>query len=138
MTDAAITTAPPEGFYPIEHSNPFGAHIGPIFERDAGDHAVRGFYIAEKHSNSAGIAHGGVLMTFADVVLARAVMREIKTMAVTVRMTCDFIAPAKMGAWVQGRGLVTRATKSLVFVTGELSVEVKPILSAQGMLKPLG
>jgi len=137
MTDAPEIT-PPEGFEPIEHSNPFGAHIGPIFERDEGDFASRGFYIAEKHSNSAGIAHGGVLMTFADVVLARAVIRQINAMAVTVRMTCDFIAPAKIGAWVEGRGQVTRATKSLVFVEGELCIDDKPILSAQGMFKPLG
>ena len=130
--------SPPEGFEPIVHSNPFGAHIGPIFERLDETGFCRGFFVAEKHQNSAGIAHGGVLMTFADVVLARAVMLEIDGMAVTVRMTCDFIAPAKAGVWVEGRGRVTRATKSLVFVEGELSVRNKTVLSAQGLFKPIG
>jgi uncharacterized protein (TIGR00369 family) len=87
--------APPDGFAPIIHSNPFGAHIGPIYERLEGEDFCRGFFIAEKLTNSVGIAHGGVLMTFADIVLARAVMAEIDAAAVTIRLTCDFIAPAK-------------------------------------------
>jgi len=128
---------PPAGFKPIVHSNPFGAHIGPIYEREEGDQFWRGFYVGEKHSNSASIAHGGVLMTFADVVLARAVSREINGMAVTVRMTCDFLGPARLNVWVEGTASVTRATRSLVFVEGTLSVAGKPIFAAQGLFKPI-
>mgnify|MGYP002529381984 CR=1 FL=1 len=133
----ADALAPPDGFAPIIHSNPFGAHIGPIYERLEGEDFCRGFFIAEKLTNSAGIAHGGVLMTFADIVLARAVMAEIDAAAVTIRLTCDFIAPAKRDGWVEGRARVTRATKSVVFVEGELSVAGKPNLAAQGLFKPL-
>ena len=128
---------PPEGFEPIVHSNPFGAHIGPIYEREQNGDFWRGFYIAKKHANSAHIAHGGVLMTFADIVLARAVMRETNGMAVTVRMTCDFLAPARLNAWVEGTAKVSRSTKSLVFVDGTLSVAGKPVFSAQGLFKPI-
>ena len=128
---------PPEGFVPIVHSNPFGAHIGLIYECEDDGGFRRGFYIGEKLANSARIAHGGVLMTFADVVLARAVMREIDSMAVTVRMTCDFLAPARLNAWVEGTAKVTRATKSLVFAEGTLSVAGKAIFAAQGLFKPI-
>ncbi len=129
---------PPEGFEPIVHSNPFGAHIGPIYECVEGEGFRRGFFISEKHGNSAGVAHGGVLMAFADIVLARAVMARIKGGAVTVRMTCDFIAPAKLGVWVEGAARVTHATKSLVCVEGQLSVSDRPSLAVQGLFKPLG
>ncbi len=129
--------APPAGFEPIVHSNPFGAHIGPIFERTSADGFVRGFHLAEKHTNAGGVAHGGVLMTFADIVLGRAVLPHIGGPAVTVRMITDFIAPVKLGSWVEGRAAVTHAAKTLIFVSGEISVAGKIAMTAQGTFKPI-
>jgi uncharacterized protein (TIGR00369 family) len=134
---------PPEGFVPISHTNPFGAGIGPIYEREAiyehGESGtfVRGLFVRPELSNSAGIAHGGVLMTFADIVLARGVMQQIGGMAVTVRMVSDFMAPVLVGAWLEGRADVSKVTRSLAFVSGELSVKGKVVFTAQATFKPL-
>jgi uncharacterized protein (TIGR00369 family) len=128
---------PPDGFVPISHTNPFGAGIGPIYECEKNGKFVRGLYIRPELSNSAGIAHGGVLMTFADIVLARGVMQEIGGMAVTVRMVSDFMAPVLVGAWLEGRAEVSKVTRSLVFVSGELSVKGKVVFTAQATFKPL-
>ena len=68
---------PPEGFTPIISENPFGKAVGPIYEKKTDNDWVRGFYVEEKHSNRANIAHGGVIMTFADIVLATAVFEAI-------------------------------------------------------------
>ena len=128
---------PPDGFVPISHTNPFGASIGPIYEREEHGRFVRGLYVRPELTNSAGIAHGGVLMTFADIVLARGVMQEIGRSAVTVRMVSDFMAPVLVNAWLEGRAEVSRVTRSLVFVSGELTVKGKPVFTAQGTFKPL-
>jgi uncharacterized protein (TIGR00369 family) len=129
--------SPPDGFVPISHTNPFGAGIGPVYERDEHGEVVRGLFVRPELSNSAGIAHGGVLMTFADIVLARGVMQEINGMAVTVRLVSDFIAPVLVGAWLEGRSKVSRVTRSLVFVSGELTVRGKVVFTAQATFKPL-
>jgi uncharacterized protein (TIGR00369 family) len=129
--------APPDGFAPISHTNPFGAGIGPIYEREDHGLVVRGLWVRPELANSAGIAHGGVLMTFADIVLARGVMQEIGSIAVTVRMVSDFMAPVLVGSWLEGRATVSKVTRSLAFVSGELSVKGKVVFTAQGTFKPL-
>ena len=131
------TLQPPEGYLPISHTNPFGAGIGPIFERAEEGGFVRGLYLRPELTNSAGIAHGGVLMTFADIVLTRGVMHEIGGPAVTVRLVSDFIAPVLVNSWLEGRAQVSQVTGGLVFVEGQLSVKGKTVFTAQGTFKPL-
>ena len=127
----------PEGFEPIISENPFGKAIGPIFEKKTGSNWVRGFRVEEKHTNRARVAHGGVLMTFADIVLATAVLTVAPLPFVTAQMSCQFVAPALLGAWIEGRGKVTRRTRDLVFVTCELTSGPTPVMTASGLFKLL-
>jgi acyl-coenzyme A thioesterase PaaI-like protein len=50
-------------------------------------------------------------------------------------MTTDYVAPAPMGAWVEGCADVIRATKSLVFLQGTATVEGETILRFSGVYK---
>lgn len=125
----------PVGFTPIISENPFGKAVGPIYEKTGKDGWVRGFLVGEKHTNRGGIAHGGVLMTFADIVLATAALEVADLPLVTIQMNSNFVAPARLGVWVEGRGRITRRTKDLVFVNADLSADGKPILSASGIFK---
>ncbi len=136
MTDPK-TLNPPEGFRPIISENPFGKMVGPIFEKKNRKNWVRAFRVEEKHTNRAKIAHGGALMTFADIVLATAVWEEVQAPFVTVQMDSQFVSPARVGAWVEGRATITRRTTDLVFVHGLLSASEKPVLSVSGIFKIL-
>lgn len=127
----------PEGFEAIKSENPFGQAVGPIFEKKEGKGWVRGFRVEEKHTNRAGVAHGGVLMTFADIVLSRAVLGVAPLPFVTAQMNCQFVSPALKGAWVEGRGKVTRRTRDLVFVSSELKSGPTPVLVATALFKLL-
>lgn len=131
------TPPPPEGFQPIISENPFGQAVGPIFEKKEKDAWVRGFRIEEKHTNRAKIAHGGALMTFADIILATAVWEELQAPFVTIQMESQFVSPARIGDWVEGRAAITKRTKDLVFVNGLLSAAEKPVLSVSGIFKIL-
>ncbi len=124
-------------FEAIVSENPFGQAVGPILEKTDGDDWVRGFLVEEKHTNRARIAHGGVLMTFADIVLARAVLEVAPLPFATVQMSCQFVSPALLGAWIEGRGKVTRRTRELVFVSCELTSGPTPVLTATGIFKTL-
>lgn len=125
----------PDGFEPIQSSNPFGGRNGPIFEKCRGQDWVRGFRVADTHCNAGRVAHGGMLMTFADIVLARAVMERVAPPFVTLRMVSDFVSPAPLGAWVEGRARVIRATRSVVFVDGRITADGRPCLNVSGLFK---
>jgi acyl-coenzyme A thioesterase PaaI-like protein len=127
----------PNGFKPIQSSNKFGGRNGPIYEKAEANTWTRGFMAEDKHCNAASIVHGGMLMTFADIVLARAVMAMIDPPFVTLRMTSDFISPALNGAWIEGWAKVTGCEGELYFVSGEITSRGKVILGVQGIFKAI-
>lgn len=126
-----------EDFEAIISENPFGQAVGPILEKKDGEDWVRAFRVEEKHTNRAGVAHGGVLMTFADIVLARAVLDVAPLPFCTAQLSCQFIAPALLGAWIEGRGKVTRRTRDLVFVGCEITSGPTPVMTATALFKLL-
>ena len=127
----------PDGYEPIESSTVFGKRNGPIFEKLTDNDWVRAFRAEEKHSNSVGVVHGGMLMTFADIVLARAVMDHVAPPFVTLRLLSDFVSPALTGAWVEGRAQVNSVKGDIIFVEGEITSRTKVILKVSGQFKAL-
>ena len=59
----------PEGFAPLFRTSPFLDTLGPFFYRRTQSSFVIGLRIAGKHANGRGIAHGGLLLTLADIAL---------------------------------------------------------------------
>ena len=109
----------PDGFVLVEPNSPFMAAFGPLYERRDGDSFVPAFRVAEHHKNINNVAHGGVLTSFADMLLARALMWERQRYGVTVRLVTDYLGPAKAGDWVEGRSWITGGGNTIVFVAGE-------------------
>lgn len=130
--DQVAAANPPAGFEPIVSNSPFGWANGPIFEAVQNGAAVRGFRVAEPHINMGGFCHGGMIMTFADIVLARAIYAVAEPPMLTVRMTTDFIAPVPLGAWVEGRAEITGIRGTLVSGQGQLSVDGRPVAALAG------
>lgn len=138
----------PQGFEPIISRNSFGGRNGPIYEKRVGDEKgdasdylnpnwVRGFLSDERHANIAGVVHGGMLMTFADIVLSRAVLQVMEPPFVTMRMVNDFISPALIGSWVEGRARVLGLHDGICHVEGEVSARGKICLQIAGQFKKL-
>jgi uncharacterized protein (TIGR00369 family) len=127
----------PPGFHPIHSENPFGTLVGPIYEKRDGAGWVRGFAVREALTNRAGVVHGGMLMTFADILLSRAVLDAAKPPFATIQLESKFISPALNGAWVEGRARVLRATRELVFAEGTIASLGKPVMAVSGIFKIL-
>ena len=125
---------PPDGFVESTSRGPFTTHNGPVYHKP-GDPQVRGFRAQLRHCNGFGIVHGGWLMAFTDGVLGGAVWEATKSRSVTLRMNSDFIGMVRQGEWVEGRGVVTRSTRSLAFARAELTVAGKVVLTAEGVFK---
>lgn len=125
----------PEGFAAPERPSAFGGLVGPVL--DAQGQSRRGFRVEAKHLNNAGIAHGGMLMSLADMTLGRGASDATGGPAVTVRMVSDFHGPARLGDWVEGQARVTRTTRTMVFVEAEVRANGRLILSASGVFRRL-
>ena len=125
----------PDGFELSQTRAPFTSHNGPLFHKVTDDGFWRGFRVLDRHANSHGIVHGGMLMTFADGLLGAAVWRETGARAVTMRMGSDFVDMARPGDWVHGTARVTRAARSVAFTEAEVYVGKRVILTATGVFK---
>lgn len=128
---------PPEGYESILSNSPFGWENGPIFERKVGEGVQRGFRVAGRHINAGGALHGGMVMTFADILLATAVHAIAKPPLVTVRLTTDFVGPAFKGEWVEGTAEAEPPQDGIIAVRGLINVDDRPVASVQGLFKAM-
>jgi len=129
---------PPEGFLWEKGRGPFASHIGPFYIKPTDDGFCRGFRVRDYHLNSHGIAHGGLLMTFADGLMGATVWRSTKARSVTMRMTTDILAMVRPNEWVEGTSHVVRATRSVAFVEAEISSGSRKVLTASAVFKIMG
>jgi acyl-coenzyme A thioesterase PaaI-like protein len=53
-------------------------------------------------------------------------------------MTTDFVGPAHLGDWVEGRANIIRRTRTLVFVEGEVFTRKRLMMTAKGVFRRLG
>jgi len=126
---------PPPGFEPHLSAAGFSNHNGPFYQKIEGHKNYRGFYVLDRHCNSMGIAHGGLLVSFADALLGLTVFRKTRGAPMTVRLTTDFMASAKRGDWVEGQGSVTGLANDVVYVNARVYVAERTILTAQGIFR---
>ena len=89
----------------------------------------------QQHANTAGISHGGVLMALADTVLGSTARADRGQPVVTIRVVTEFIGPCRLGEWLVGRAWVTRHSRVLSFVEGELRVRNRLIMTASGVFR---
>jgi len=137
---------PPEGFLRIDFDRgrpdpTFNSHVGALYakrgEKGTRDEFVLGFRVQSHMCNPAGGLHGGMMMTVADLLgtMGAGALAGIAKFLPTVNMTFDFVAPAKIGDWVEGRPELVRATRSLLFTNIYLTVGEQKILRASAIAK---
>ena len=125
----------PDGFVPWQNQGPFLEHIGPVHVREGAGDLVLGLRAEERHANHRGTVQGGLLSTFADFALGRAIERDAdddKERA-TVSLTVDFLKPAKPGDWIESHTRVDRVGGTLAFADCSLTVEDREIVRARAV-----
>ena len=126
----------PEGFKVLRRgSSPFLSSLGPLYARNEGSGLVIGLRVMEKHLNTRGVAHGGMLVTLADSAMGIviAMSRTPPHPMVTVNLSADFADVARAGDWAEARVDVQKIGKRLAFASCQLWVGEKRILRASGI-----
>ncbi len=125
----------PEGFRPYEHGGPFLDLVGPVYVKGEGEARTFGLRIVEHHLNVGGVAQGGVLATVADHSMGQAVRvgRDDDERSATVSLTSDYLAPAKLGDWVESQTRVERVAGQMAFADCSLRVDDREIVRARAV-----
>ena len=130
-------TALPERFQPFSYSSAFLDAVGPLYQGEAADGSlILGLRIEARHCNRRGFAHGGLLVTLADLVLGYSLgSAGGQRGLLTVNLTTDFAGAAQIGQWVEARADVQKAAGSLAFANCYVTADGKRIVRASGIFK---
>ncbi len=111
---------------------------GPLWGRlDEDGLPLMGFRVEPRHCNPMQVCHGGMLMTFADMLLGFtcAAAAGGKKFMPTVNLSGDYVGPAPLGSWVEGKGRLIRQTRNLGFAEALITADGAPCLRASGIMK---
>ena len=135
--NATATSDVPPGFKPFGDVKGMFGLVGPIFAKVENGEATLGFRVEEKHLNPVGTCHGGMLATLVDVQIGfgAAVLMKQRIFLPTINLNCDFLAPPKLGQWVQGRTELVKVTPRMAFCNAWLEANGEICLRANGIMK---
>ncbi len=112
---------PPEGFRWVDAGSGYASRNARFYAKWQDDRLLLGFRVTQHHANLRNVLHGGMLATFADTVLPYSAMYQAlegRHFLPTISLQIDYLAPAAIGAWVQGQADVLRTTRNMVFMQG--------------------
>ena len=135
MTDTSEAGLEADGWR-IMDDDGFINLVGPLWHRivdGAHEYAIVG---QDKHRNRRGVVQGGVLMTLADrsCGMGARAASGAESLA-TVQMDTYFVDAARIGDLMVSRPRAIRITKSLIFMTTEVSAGGHVAATAHGVFK---
>jgi len=126
----------PKNFRPIAElrTSPFLERVGPLYFEWRGKKLVLGLCVEAHHANARGTAHGGLLLTLADVALGyqMAMSQDPPIRATTISMSADFIGGAAVGDWIETH-VEFQLGSRLAFANAYLMVGDEQIARASGV-----
>ncbi len=94
--------------------------------------------VKETHLNTGGIAHGGFLASIADAGMGTAAhMISEDRRCVTINLELKFISAGKLNDKLIGKVKILKKTKTLIFISCEISGSTEIVASATGTWKIL-
>lgn len=114
------TDTVPAGFEQLPPGLGFTDNLQPIYRRIEGEESSFGLIVTERHCNTMGICHGGVLMTLADITATTGanLAHGVIAGSPTVHIDIDFMSAAKKGEWIQAVAEQVTAKRRFGFCSG--------------------
>ncbi|MGJ3627899.1 PaaI family thioesterase [Sphingomonas sp. MMS24-JH45] len=121
---------PPDRLAPMRTFRWLPRRAGSFFERQDADGVLVGTRITPEQTNSAGFAHGGFLLTFADFALSYVLM------GITLHLSADFLRAARQGDWLETRIVARRRSRTIIFADAVATAAGKDALRMSGVFRP--
>lgn len=127
----------PEGFIKLDVPDQFVELAGPLWFKAEGERLRVGLPLEARHGNPMGIAHGGLLVTVADMVMGAGSGHAtgIRWPHPTVSLSSEFVRGAPLGQWLEGTARIARRTLNFCFATCDLVCGGEIVLIASGVFK---
>ena len=124
-------TVPP-GFGPILRTSPLLDALGSFYSKGEGAALEVGLLVTERHTNSRGTIHGGVLATLADVGMGylMAFGADPPRRLTTASLNIDYTGTAKVGDWIAVEMDPPRVGRQLAFANAKLMSGGKQVARA--------
>ena len=122
-----------------EASSTFAKHIGGLRVKKIDDSSYE-FYTEVKdiNLNTSKIAHGGFICSIADTGMGNSAHKAAQDKrCVTISLDVKFISAASLGEKLLGSVKIQKKTRTLVFVTCEISNSKNIVATASGVWKIL-
>jgi uncharacterized protein (TIGR00369 family) len=122
----------PDGFERHFRQSPLTDPWEPIYSKRTDKAVIIGLRLALPHTNSRGMAHGGLITSLADNAMGLSCGHQLggATRLVTASLSVDFIGPAKVGQWLQVETEVIKTGRSLCFAQCLVTVDDVPCARA--------
>lgn len=129
----------PAGFEPHYRKSPLTDPWEPLYSRRVKDTVQIGLRLAEPHTNSRGMAHGGLISALADNAMGLSCGVGLDSIGglVTVTLAIDFLSTASIGQWLQIEPTVVKRGKSLCFASALVTADGKPCARANATFQVL-
>jgi acyl-coenzyme A thioesterase PaaI-like protein len=127
----------PPGFRPLPVTDDFVWLIGPLWYRAEGERLRVGLPLEARHGNPLGWAHGGLLVSVADMVMGTGSghLTRIRWPHPTVSLSTEFVRRARLGRWLEGSARIARRTMNFCFCSCDLVCDGEIVLVASGVFK---
>jgi uncharacterized protein (TIGR00369 family) len=125
----------PEGFEHHFRPSPLTKPWEPIYSKRTPDAVILGLRLAEPHTNSRGLAHGGFITALADNAMGLSCGAKRDggdTRLITVSLGVDFIASAKIGQWLAFESDVIKLGSNLCFAQCSVTADGTQVARANG------
>jgi uncharacterized protein (TIGR00369 family) len=112
-----MTTDIPEGFEPHFRKSPLTDPWEPLYSKRTENAVIVGLRVAKPHTNSRGVAHGGLIATLADNAMAYS-CKQLTGWAswlATISLSVDFVGTAEIGQWLTVESEVIKTGSTICF-----------------------
>ncbi|UGV27885.1 PaaI family thioesterase [Rhodopseudomonas boonkerdii] len=129
-----MTDTVPNGFAPHFRKSPLTTPWEPIYSKITDKAVILGLRIADAHTNSRGMAHGGLITALADNAMGLSCGHVAGggTRLVTVNLSTDFLGPAEIGQWLEIVTDVVKTGSRLCFAQALITADGIPCARANG------
>jgi acyl-coenzyme A thioesterase 13 len=105
----------PDGYEPFSPS-PFGGLVGPLYAGRRASVPTLAVQVGPQQTNRSGQAHGGLMMTLADIAVTRAAFEQLPPNArvATADLHIAFLDSVSEGEWLEAIPSIDRVGRSII------------------------
>lgn len=139
MTRKHHTAPPTDGFSRHFRRSPLTDPWEPLWSENTGKAIRIGLWLDERHTNSRGLAHGGLITALADNAMGLSCGLHLESVEglVTVGLAVDFLSSARIGKWLEMQPEVVKVGGTLAFAQCLATANGKPCARANATFSVL-